>query len=62
MHLNGGSTFAAKPDGIARFFGRFRPRLDVDPDLDPIEVGLITFSEADTLFDLYDGPYLCPQL
>jgi hypothetical protein len=62
MHLNGGSTFAAKPDGIARFFGRFRPRLDVDPDLDPIEVGLITLSEADTLFDLYDGPYLCPQL
>lgn len=32
------------------FFGRFRPRLDVGPDLDPIELGLLTLAEAEHLF------------
>lgn len=32
------------------FFGRFQPRLDVGPDLDPIELGLLTLAEAEALF------------
>jgi len=55
-------NFAADCDGVARFFGRFRPRLDVEPELDPIEIGLITLSEASALFDLYDILYPGPQL
>ena len=55
-------SFAADCDGIGRFFGRFRPRLDIEPELDPIEIGLITLSEAYALFDLYDNLYPDPQL
>jgi hypothetical protein len=55
-------NFAADCDGIGRFFGRFRPRLDIEPELDPIEIGLITLSEASALFDLYDILYPGPQL
>ncbi|KAI0195499.1 hypothetical protein F4808DRAFT_464199 [Astrocystis sublimbata] len=32
------------------FFGRFQPRLDVGPELDPIELGLLTLAEAERLF------------
>ncbi|KAI1420017.1 hypothetical protein F5Y12DRAFT_165425 [Xylaria sp. FL1777] len=35
------------------FFGRFQPRLDVGPDLDPIELGLLTLSEAEALFTYF---------
>jgi hypothetical protein len=35
---------------LATFFGRFRPRLDVGPDLDPVELGLLTIPEAEALF------------
>jgi hypothetical protein len=55
-------NFAADCDGIGRFFGKFRPRLDIEPELDPVETGLITLSEANALFDLYDILYPDPQL
>ena len=58
VHMKEDSRFAAKSDGIDHFFGRFRPKIDIEPDLDPIEIGLITLSEADALFDLYDAPFL----
>lgn len=32
------------------FFGRFQPRLDVGSDLDPIDLGLLTLAEAESLF------------
>ncbi|KAI0114341.1 hypothetical protein GGR51DRAFT_503974 [Nemania sp. FL0031] len=35
------------------FFGRFQPRLDVGPDLDPIELGLLTLAEAEALFTYF---------
>ncbi|TGJ82523.1 hypothetical protein E0Z10_g6239 [Xylaria hypoxylon] len=35
------------------FFGRFQPRLDVGLDLDPIELGLLTLSEAEALFTYF---------
>ncbi|KAI1092233.1 hypothetical protein F5B19DRAFT_502568 [Rostrohypoxylon terebratum] len=37
-------------DDLQKFFGRFQARLDVGEDLDPIELGLITLAEAETLF------------
>ncbi len=41
---------AGEGDDLQKFFGRFQPRLDVGEDLDPIELGLITLSEAEVLF------------
>ncbi|KAI1496048.1 hypothetical protein F5X99DRAFT_401589 [Biscogniauxia marginata] len=35
---------------LQKFFGRFQPRLDVGDDLDPVELGLVTLTEAETLF------------
>ncbi|KAI1109107.1 hypothetical protein F5Y14DRAFT_433784 [Nemania sp. NC0429] len=35
------------------FFGRFQPRLDVGPDLDPIDLGLLTLPEAEALFTYF---------
>ncbi|KAI0467714.1 hypothetical protein F4859DRAFT_506630 [Xylaria cf. heliscus] len=35
------------------FFGPFKPRLDVGPDLDPIDIGLLTFPEAEALFTYF---------
>ncbi|KAI1299544.1 hypothetical protein F5Y03DRAFT_365696 [Xylaria venustula] len=35
------------------FFGPFQPRLDIGPDLDPIELGLLTLAEAETLFSYF---------
>ncbi|KAI0399359.1 hypothetical protein F4802DRAFT_590049 [Xylaria palmicola] len=35
------------------FFGPFQPRLDICPDLDPIELGLLTLSEAEALFKYF---------
>lgn len=34
------------------FFGPFRPSLDVGPDVDPIDLGLVTDEEAALLFSL----------
>lgn len=42
----------AGPD-VRNFFGRFKPRLDVGPDLDPIDLGLITTEEGDELFSYF---------
>ncbi|KAI1824038.1 hypothetical protein F4861DRAFT_507552 [Xylaria intraflava] len=38
---------------LAVFFGPFHPRLDVGPELDPIELGLLTLAEAETLFTYF---------
>lgn len=35
---------------IEDFFGPVRPRLDTAKELDPIELGLVTISDAETLF------------
>jgi hypothetical protein len=47
---------AEKPksgDDIRNFFGSFKPQLDIGPDLDPIDLGLITNEEADELFSYF---------
>ncbi|RYP76658.1 hypothetical protein DL770_007197 [Monosporascus sp. CRB-9-2] len=41
---------SARRNDLQRFFGSFQPRLDVGEDLDPIELGLLTLAEAETLF------------
>ncbi|KAI0127196.1 hypothetical protein BJ170DRAFT_624540 [Xylariales sp. AK1849] len=38
---------------LQRFFGRYRPRLDVGNELDPIELGLISLAEAEALFSYF---------
>ncbi|KAI0908307.1 hypothetical protein F4823DRAFT_599723 [Ustulina deusta] len=38
---------------LPAFFSRFQPRLDVDPDLDPIGLGLLTLAEAEALFTYF---------
>jgi hypothetical protein len=35
---------------LRTFFGPFRPSLDVGPDIDPIEMGLVTEDESNTFF------------
>ncbi|KAI1078005.1 hypothetical protein F5B20DRAFT_550061 [Whalleya microplaca] len=40
-------------DDLQRFFGRFQPRLDVGEELDPIEQGLISLTEAEALFTYF---------
>jgi hypothetical protein len=35
---------------LQTFFGPFRPSLDVGPDIDPVDMGLVTEDEAATLF------------
>ena len=37
-------------DDLQTFFGPFRPSMDVGEDVDPINLGLATFEEADALF------------
>lgn len=39
-----------KDHDLQTFFGTFRPSLDVEPETDPIEMGLVTDAEAHTLF------------
>jgi hypothetical protein len=39
-----------KDEDLRKFFGPFRPSLDVGPDIDPIDMGLITAEEATNLF------------
>lgn len=36
------------------FFSRYQSRLDNEPQLDPVEMGLVTFSEADLLFTYFN--------
>ncbi|KAI0595727.1 hypothetical protein F4775DRAFT_568050 [Biscogniauxia sp. FL1348] len=38
---------------LQKFFGRFQPRLDVGEDLDPVDLGLVSLAEADTLFTYF---------
>jgi hypothetical protein len=40
---------ASDPE-LQAFFGPFRPSLDVGTDIDPIDLGLATEEEANTLF------------
>jgi len=40
----------AKDHDLQAFFGPFCPSLDVEPESDPIEMGLVTDAEAQTLF------------
>ena len=52
------STFPAEsrePDGLGAksFFVPVRASRDIGPDLDPIDVGLVTLDEAESLFTLY---------
>ncbi|KAI0376306.1 hypothetical protein F5Y04DRAFT_213390 [Hypomontagnella monticulosa] len=44
---------AGEGDDLQKFFGRFQARLDVGEDLDPIELGLITLTEAEELFTYF---------
>lgn len=39
-----------KDQDLQTFFGPFHPSLDVEPETDPIEMGLVTHDEAHTLF------------
>lgn len=36
---------------VQAFFSPLRPKIDVSPDMDPIELGLVTQSEAEELFN-----------
>lgn len=36
---------------LQAFFGPFRPSLDIGEDIDPIALGLVSFEEADVLFN-----------
>lgn len=38
-------------DDLQAFFGPFRPSLDIGEDIDPIALGLVSFEEADVLFN-----------
>ncbi|KAL7629839.1 hypothetical protein AAE478_001362 [Parahypoxylon ruwenzoriense] len=44
---------AAEGDDLQRFFGRFQPRLDLGEDLDPIEQGIVSLTEAEALFSYF---------
>jgi hypothetical protein len=44
---------------VDAFFGRVRPRLDITRNLDPIELGLVTVSDAEILFALYVDGLVC---
>jgi len=38
---------------LQRFFGSLLPNLDNSPEIDPVEMGLATMDEAESLFSLY---------
>jgi hypothetical protein len=57
--LSGPSNLVALPvvrsvikgeNALRSFFGPFKPSLDNDVDIDPIEMGLVTVEEANALF------------
>lgn len=56
----GGSQVSLESNAIAAktFFVPVRVSRDVGADLDPVEVGLVTLPEAESLFSLYDLSYL----
>jgi len=41
---------AARDQDLQRFFGAFRPSLDIGEHIDPVELGLVTEEEASVLF------------
>lgn len=44
------SKHGLKEKDLQAFFGRFKPRLDLDRNSDPIDIGLLTMPEAEILF------------
>lgn len=44
----------AADDEITQFFGSLQPSLDNSPELDPIDLGLVTDEEAETLFNYFN--------
>lgn len=48
-----GNTALGRDTGTNSFFVPVRARRDVGPDLDPIDLGLVTVEEAESLFSLY---------
>jgi hypothetical protein len=49
-----GTTDANEGDAeLQQFFGSLMPNLDNSPDLDPIDLGLVTADEADSLFAFF---------
>ncbi|KAI2641294.1 hypothetical protein GGS21DRAFT_547669 [Xylaria nigripes] len=50
LHNRERMTESHHNDNLLTFFGRLQPRLDNGPDLDPIELGLLTLAEAEALF------------
>ncbi|GME33788.1 Zn 2cys6 transcription factor [Neofusicoccum parvum] len=52
LRLNAGPYQDVDQSGesIHAFFSPLRPKIDVGPDMDPIELGLVTQSEAEDLF------------
>jgi hypothetical protein len=49
---SGSSAFEQEDAELQRFFGSLTPVLDNSPDIDPVELGLVTDEEADSLFAL----------
>lgn len=39
---------------LRTFFGPLRPNLDTGEDIDPVDMGYVTPSETDVLFNLYE--------
>lgn len=44
------ASLPARDSDLQSFFGPFRPSLDVGPDIDPIDMGLVTEEESASLF------------
>lgn len=59
-HPTAGSKVSLESNAPAAktFFVPVRVNRDIGPDLDPVEVGLVTLPEAESLFSLYDLSYL----
>lgn len=55
LRLNAGPYQDVDQSGesIHAFFSPLRPKIDVGPDMDPIELGLVTQSEAEDLFQYF---------
>lgn len=54
------SVASVEDDELIQYFSVMQPNLDNSPDIDPIEMGLVTETEAKSLFDKY--VYLIPTL
>jgi hypothetical protein len=54
-----GTVYMGHPArGVDSFFVPIKASLDVGPELDPVDLGLITFDDANNLFALYEPCYL----